>query len=153
MANRKRTKNPGAGGQVDFDAVAPEMPVKGSFGYWRVLRNRKSGVILKIFGYAITPVNGPWVGYTEITLNQAPCEHCGRKGHLDRLHVCPGFYLPGPTGDPGPPVCNYDGMKTNDGEHVCTGRPSMSFHGLSRFSSEEWTEMIVNHPSLKTLGK
>lgn len=138
----KRTRNPGAGGAVDFDAVKPPEPEIVKPGYWRVLRNRKSGVLLKVFAYFV-PMKGPWVGYTEITLNQAPCDHCGRSGHLDRLHVCPGYYL----GEGAPPVCAYDGLKTDDGEHVCVGRPSMSYHGLSRFSSEEWIEMVASKPA------
>lgn len=146
MTTNKRTKNPHAGGAVDFDAVQPTVEPH-RFGYWRVLRNRKTGETFKLFGYNAGDVvsgKGPWVGYTEETIKQAPCEHCGRAGHMDRLHVCPGFYLPGPTGDPGPPVCNYEGMKANNGEHVCCGRPSMAYHGVSRFSGDEWSELVVN---------
>lgn len=151
MASSKRTKNPHAGGTVDFDAVKPR-PQSAHNGFWRLLKNRKTGETLKIFGYAVNVDHsaahtldcGPWVGYTEESLKTAPCNHCGRTGNLDRLHVCPGFYLDGPTGDPGPPVCAYDGMRSNDGEHVCVGRPSMSYHGVSHFKREEWLELSVN---------
>lgn len=139
MTNR-RTKNPGAGGQVDFDAVRESVHVANA--RWRALRHNQTKEIVRVFAYSARPPNrGPWVGYDSALMPQAPCTHCGRAA-FDRplaasfLHLCKGYYVGRESES-----CAYDGLRNDDGEHVCTGIPSMSWHGVKRWSETEWSEI------------
>lgn len=146
MASKKRTVQ--APGKVDFDklGVAPPENIR-----WRVLRNYKTRSVIRMYGYCVSASGlGPWVGYDETNLGQAPCTHCGfiafEKWRFSSestrlLHVCPGHFA-GLDSSGNRVPCNFDGVTNDDGGHVCSGKPSMSWHGVKRWNvTDGWMEV------------
>lgn len=144
MAKAKRyTRTPG---DVNWNELGKgELPAVR----WRRLENTMTREILIIFGYAIDDVKGPWVGYDLKHLHTAPCTHCGRRQFAvwgvegpsaNRFHLCPGNLGADSMGNVVP--CPYGGLRNDEGEHVCDGLPSMSYHGVCRWTSlSNWKEM------------
>lgn len=124
----RRTEKRGAGGSVDYDHLGP--PLKKE--RWYTLRAR-DGKTVQIYGYR-SPLG--WTGYDREGLLDAPCSHCGRVGLSLSPHICRGYWI-GRENEP----CAYDGMKANNGEHVCSGMPSMAWHGVKVWKREGWSEI------------
>ncbi len=139
---RRTTRTPGT---VNWDDLGKEpLPAVR----WRILRSAMTNEVIDIFGYAIDDEKGPWVGYDRKHLHEAPCTHCGRRQFAhwgkegpsaNRFHLCPGNLGADSMGNVVP--CPYDGLRNDIGEHVCDGIPSMSFHGVCRWTGlSGWKE-------------
>lgn len=113
-------------GTVDFHTLGKK-PVR-----WRRLQNIKdeSNIVI-IYGYcAFPPDIGPWFGWAEDMIQNAPCTHCGRINIFNRedwTHECPGmnggFVLP----------CLEP--------HPCEGQPTMGGGLYKRYLFDEWREL------------
>lgn len=124
-------------GEVTRESIAQltQKPVR-----WRILQNTKTREIVRFFGYGIG-TGGPWVGYPGLKIKEAPCTHCGQLAFglwgtqaEQATHECPGHLgkdslgvtVPCGTGEP----------------HECTGLPSMSYHGVYRWTAlNNWEEV------------
>lgn len=144
MAKARRTTR--TAGAVDWEQLGKE-PLPHT--RWRMLQSTTTLQTLEIFGYSIDDVKGPWVGYDRKHLHEAPCTHCGRRQFSEwgvigptanRFHLCPGNLGADSMGNVVP--CPYDGLRNDANEHVCDGIPSMSYHGVSRWTSlSGWKEI------------
>lgn len=144
MAAVKKGRTVSAPGQVNYDTVG-ERP---EFMRWRRLRHASTGKSIEIYGYTVKQTLGPWVGYEKHRLDEAPCVHCGQTNVFQTMaegkqgfHLCPGhFALPDSAGQLVP--CGHRGSTNDKGEHVCMGKPSMSYHGAGRWTVVDgWTEI------------
>src|SRR5262245_28765750 len=112
---------------------------------WRLIERIGTDETLTIFGYES---HRDYIGIPPADMGRAPCSHCGQLAFQrftgttaeilvskhEIIHTCPGFLgrdslgveVPCPEGH----------------EHVCTGKPSMSWHGVSRYPRTEWKEKV-----------
>lgn len=131
-------------GSVDYNKLGQE-PLPAT--RWRKLESVMTHEVIIIFGYSIDEIKGPWVGYDLKHIHEAPCTHCGRLQFAhwsegpsaNRFHLCPGDLGSDSRGNVVP--CPYPGLRNDAGEHVCDGIPSMSYHGVCRWTGlSGWKE-------------
>lgn len=126
-------------GKVDLTNFG-KGPVK-----WLTIQQRGTREIVMFFGYE-TPTR--FIGIRPADMVRAPCTHCGQTPFAtytaksqERPHVCPGFI--------GRDSVGYEVPCANGTEaHVCTGQPSMSWHGVSHWLRPEWE--ILNYEQYHT---
>lgn len=140
MASRKSQRTIHYPGQPDLDRYH-QGPAR-----WRRLRQKEGDTEIIVYGYE---AGNKFVGIPPTDMNRAPCSHCGqlafaRFAHdtaagvlLDKdnaiVHTCPGFLGRDSRGEEVP--CPQGQA------HVCTGKPSMSWHGVSFYPWYDWKEV------------
>lgn len=120
-------------GKVDYKNLHKNEVQRAKRIRWRVLRCLSNGADIRMFGYSCNGSDGPWFGYPEGSLMDAPCVHCGQVGVFQGddestwRHHCPGHY----------------GGKTLPclEDHLCRGEPSMSSGIVPMWRSDDFTEI------------
>lgn len=124
-----------ATGTVNFDEkfVPP-----GELCHWIYVVNQQDQWGM-VWGYELpdgSVMGYAWEGTGHPNIQEAPCAHCGQTTwqgkpvfcpdaeSWDRDHTCPA------TWDGRPLPCSEP--------HVCKGRPSMSWHGVGKWTAPDW---------------
>lgn len=122
-------------GKVDFKNLHKREVERSKRIRWRILRCFDNDALIRMFGYVCNGGQGPWFGYPEGSLQDAPCSHCGQVGVFDDKfgtedaprHFCPG---------------HYDGKQLPCLEdHLCRGEPSMSYGGVPFWKTSDFEEI------------